>query len=156
MMTASMNKASQQLLGCMEQVMMEWAFLSLDYLGEPGAKPAKLPLERRVNLECQGGQAVMVLRGSYGLGLELARSVRGLPSSTLQAGEASFSELCTLIAEEWRRREYSERGLEWKNGPAQASAPETWPAARPDGAVVATVRGLAIEVLFWSTQGSGS
>ena len=150
MMTLAMNKSSQTLLSCIEQVVMEWAFLSLDYLGEPGLRPAKLPLERRIRLDCDGAGAVIVLRGSFGLGLELARSVRGLPSSNLAAGEAAFSELCSLVAEEWRRRQGLDSGKECRVLGIEASSPETWPQSKPEAAVVATVRGLAIEVLLWS------
>ena len=153
MMTLAMDKNAQTLLSCMEQVIMEWAFLSLDYLGEPGLKPAKLPLERKVTLKGEHCEVTLVVRGSFGLGLELARSVRGLPSSTLQAGEASFTELCSLLAEEWRRREYSEKGVDWRVSSTEASSPESWPSAAPDSAVIATVRGLALEVLLWSPTG---
>ena len=152
MMTLAMDKNAQTLLSCMEQVVMEWAFLSLEYLGEPGAKPAKLPLERQVTLKGDAGEAVLVVRGSFGLGLELARSVRGLPSSTLQAGEASFGELCNLLAEEWRRRQSAELGAEWRINGNAPSSPEAWPKRLSQGAVIATVRGLALEVLLWLPQ----
>lgn len=153
MTTLAMNQSSVTLLSCMEQVMVEWAFLSLDYLGEPAGRPAKLPLERRIRLSGENCECTLVLRGSFGLGLELARSVRGLPSSNLQAGEAAFAELCGLVAEEWSKRQHSEKGVQWRVLGLDASSPEAWPASAPDAAVVATVRGLAIEALLWAPSG---
>ena len=155
-MSLAIKQSSQALLSCMEQVMMEWAFLSLDYLGEPGQKPARLPLERRIRLQGPQSRACMVVRGSFGLGLGVARSVRGLPSSNLPAGEASFVELCGLIAEEWRRREQAMGQGDWSCGKVEASNPDQWPTGPADAAVVATVRGLAIEVLLWSEAQGGS
>jgi hypothetical protein len=153
MNSLSMNQDSQTLLSCMEHVLMDWAFLSLDYLGEPGQKPARLPLERCITLAGQHCEVSLVVRGSFGLGLELARSVRGIPASNLRAGETAFTEFCSLLTEEWRRRERSRKDVEWRVLALNPSSPEQWPAQAPDAAIVATVRGLALEVLLWSPTG---
>jgi hypothetical protein len=153
MMTLALDKNNRKLLSCMEQVVMEWALSGLDYLGEPGPKPAKLPLELSVTLQGEHCQVRLVVRASLGLGQELARSVKGSPSPDLKAGEAAFAELCGLLAEEWRRRELAESGVNWRVQGTEPSGPESWPAARPDAAVVATVKGLALEALLWSPVG---
>jgi hypothetical protein len=153
MMTLALDKNSRQLLSCMEQVVMEWAFTSLDYLGEPGPKPAKLPLERTVMLQGEHCRVCMVVRGSTGLGHELARCVGGAPGAALEGGEAAFTELCSLLAEEWRRRERSENGVDWRLQGLTPSSPTSWPAAKPDAAVVGTVKGLALEALIWVPLG---
>ena len=152
-MTLALDQNCRKLLSCMEQVVMEWAFTSLDYLGEPGPKPAKLPLERTVMLQGDHCQVCLVVRGSTGLGQELARTVKGSPAGDLEAGEAAFSELCGLLAEEWRRRERSENSVDWRLQSLTPSTPESWPAARPDGAVVGTVKGLALEAQIWAPLG---
>ena len=146
---------SQTLLNCLEQVLMEWAFLSVDYLGDPASKPSRLPLERKVRLGGQN-QATLVLRGSFGLGLELARSVRGLPAANLSTAEASFAELCALLAEEWKRRQLADNAMSMHVTALLNSSPETWPSPNPTAAIAATVRGLAIEVLLWTAPDSSS
>lgn len=152
-MNLAMNHASQNLLECMEQVMTDWAFIGLDYLGQPASLPAKLPLEHMISLQGEHCEVRLVVRGSFGLGLELARSVRGLPCTSLDAGPAAFAEFCGLLAEEWRRRERMGKDLDWRIVGSVASTPEFWPLAAPDGAVVATARGFALEVLIWAPLG---
>jgi hypothetical protein len=152
-MNLAMNDVSQNLLACMEQVMADWAFIGLDYLGQPAALPAKLPLERMISLQGDYCEVRMVVRGSFGLGLELARSVRGLPNTSLEAGPAAFAEFSGLLADEWRRRQRVEKGVDWRAAGSVASTPEFWPPATPDGAVVATARGFALEVLIWAPLG---
>jgi hypothetical protein len=152
-MNLAMTEVSQNLLSCIEQAMMDWAFLSVDYLGEPSQQQSRLPLERKVRLRGEHCEVALVMRGSQGLGKELARGVKGRPASEGDAGEAAFNEWCQALAEEWRKRQAAEKGLQWKAQPAEPSMPDSWPAGPPDAAVVTTSNGWALEVLLWSPSG---
>lgn len=146
-----LESETSRLLQSLEKVVSEWAFLSLDLLGEPAPRPTQLPLERRVRLLSPGSreQAELVLRGSQGLGLELARSVRGLPAANLPAAEAAFTELCALLAEEWRQRLRQETGVDLIPGPPEPSTTRSWLASSPSAAFAAVIRGFAVEARLW-------
>ena len=148
-MKLAMSPVSQNLLSCLEHVMMDWAFLGVDYLGEPGSPPARLPLERKVRIPGRHSGAALVLRGSMGLGEELARSVKGAPGPSVDGGNAAFSELAVLLAEEWRKR-FAPPAADSSALAAEASAPDSWPEGPPDGCVVATSRGWGLELLLWT------
>ena len=149
-MNLVISSISQKLLSCLEHVMMDWAYLGVDYLGEPASPPARLPLERKVRLQGDQLETTLVLRGTTGLGEELARSVKGEPGPAVDGGRAAFSDLAVLLAEEWRKRESAGNPVEWKPLASEPSSPDTWPEGPPDACVVATVKGWGLEILLWA------
>jgi hypothetical protein len=145
---AYLNRESSDLLSSLERVVSDWAFLSVELLGDPAEVPPALPLERRVILD--GPQpAVLVLRGSYGLGLELARLVRGMPAASLPAAEAAFTELASLLAEDWIHKTRATEGQNYSARAPQVSRREEWPEGQPGGSFAATIRGFAVEARIW-------
>ena len=138
----------QALLGVLEQVLCDWAFLPADSAGRPGPGPVPLPLEVRMDLSGDR-EGCLVLRCSQGFGLKLAQGALGEDQASPDQAADALAEICNLVSKHLAGKVVEKLAA----SVPIPSRPETWPAAEPDAAAALACGAEAFEARLWFWEG---
>ncbi len=137
----------QQLRGCAQAVLEEWAGLSPVFLGLPGTRPltGMVSLGAAINGPRQG---LLCLSAAHRLGALLAVQATGDPGAGSFSGEA-LRELCQQLREALMK---DALGLDQQDYLIHAPEPfshERWPLEPPAISLLLTVEGFPLELRLW-------
>ena len=131
----------------MRHVLQGWAFLPLDYIGEPVAGPARMPLEWSVRLS---GAALCFLniRTFPEVSALLSHHAQGEGTGP-EDQEDAFREFVNIFCGHMVTYLWGKEGAAFDPYIPVPTTPEDWPNANPSASCAFLVENVPVEVRLW-------
>ena len=152
-MTLPRLPRSFELAELMDQLLGNWAFLSVDSVGAPVVGPAALPMEYSAVISGRLG-CVLVLRSTHAFAEEIAYASTGDPSARDQGADA-FRELCNMLCSHLLTLFLGGETGTFTPFLPEPSHPGQWPDRASDVSAVVMMGGQPVEIRLWEIQEAG-